>query len=217
MIRHFVPKAPPPHKAGPTLEILIAGACELLFLGVAPHAAVDAANRLAQGDAKAVHFKGLINAVLRRVAREGAGLVASQDAAGLNTPDWLWPRWVSHYGEGHGTGARPICPVASILPSPPLLERSIFRPAGEGISKKAKTISRSRLAADPALASTLPQREDGANLSSAGAVQILAPGRLRLTDAGRIEELSGFSEEAGGVLRKFRRLACPCNCSETSG
>ena len=48
LIRTFVPKAPPPHKAGPTLEILIAGACELLFLNVAPHAAVDAANRLAQ-------------------------------------------------------------------------------------------------------------------------------------------------------------------------
>jgi 16S rRNA (cytosine967-C5)-methyltransferase len=99
LIRAFVPKAPQPHKAGPTLEILIAGACELLFLNVAAHAAVDAANRLAQADAKAVHFKGLINAVLRRVSREGASVVAGQDAAALNTPDWLWPRWVSHYGE----------------------------------------------------------------------------------------------------------------------
>ena len=98
LIRHFVPKSPPPHKAGPTLEILIAGAAELLFLGVAAHAAVDAANRLAEGDSKAAHFKSLINAVLRRVAREGAGLVAAQDAS-LNVPDWLWPRWVAHYGE----------------------------------------------------------------------------------------------------------------------
>src|SRR5690242_11182733 len=37
LIRGFVPKAPPPHKAGSTLEILYAGACELLFLDVAPH------------------------------------------------------------------------------------------------------------------------------------------------------------------------------------
>jgi 16S rRNA (cytosine967-C5)-methyltransferase len=99
LIRVFVPKSPLPHKAGPTMEILLAGACELLFLNVAPHAAVDAANRLAQDDNKAVHFKALINAVLRRVAREGAHLAADQDAAALNTPDWLWPRWVSHYGE----------------------------------------------------------------------------------------------------------------------
>jgi 16S rRNA (cytosine967-C5)-methyltransferase len=105
LIRAFVPKTPPPHKAGPALEILIAGACELLFLKVAPHAAVDAANRLAQDDSKAVHFKALINAVLRRVAREGAGILAGQDADALNTPDWLWPRWTSHYGE---TAARAI-------------------------------------------------------------------------------------------------------------
>ena len=115
LIRGFVPKAPPPHKAGPTLEILIAGACELLFLNVAPHAAVDAANRLAQGDAKAVHFKALINAVLRRIAREGANVTAKQDEAALNTPDWLWPRWVEFYGE---TRARAI--AAAHLEIPPL-------------------------------------------------------------------------------------------------
>ncbi|MEI9990417.1 MAG: transcription antitermination factor NusB [Rhizomicrobium sp.] len=99
VIRHFVPKAPQPHKAGPTLEILYAGACELLFLDVPAHAAVDAANRLAQADAKAVHFKSLINAVLRRVSREGKALVVAQDAARLNTPDWLWQRWCDAYGE----------------------------------------------------------------------------------------------------------------------
>jgi 16S rRNA (cytosine967-C5)-methyltransferase len=99
LIRKFVPKAPPPHKAGGTLEILMAGACELLFLNVAAHAAVDAANRLAMRDNKARHFKPLINAVLRRVAREGAGVIAKQDAARLNTPDWLWTRWCESYGE----------------------------------------------------------------------------------------------------------------------
>ncbi len=99
LVRAFVPKAPPPHKAGPTLELLMAGACELLFLNVPAHAAVDAANRLAAKDAKARHFKPLINAVLRRVAREGAGVIAAQDAARLNTPDWLWPRWCETYGE----------------------------------------------------------------------------------------------------------------------
>src|SRR5262245_46678269 len=98
LIATFVPKAPLPHKAGPTLEILMAGAAELLFLDVPPHAAVDAANRLAQSDEKAVHFRPLINAVLRRVAQEGPGLIAKQDAAPLNTSDWLWRRWLSNYG-----------------------------------------------------------------------------------------------------------------------
>jgi 16S rRNA (cytosine967-C5)-methyltransferase len=115
LIATFVPKAPLPHKAGPTLEILIAGAAELLFLDVAPHAAVDAANRLAQADEKAVHFRPLINAVLRRAAQEGAGIIARQDAAALNTPDWLWQRWVSTYGE---ESARAI--AAAHLAVPPL-------------------------------------------------------------------------------------------------
>ncbi len=99
LIRGFVAKPPPPHKAGPTLEILLAGACELLILNVPAHAAVDAANRLAQADSKAVHFKPLINAVLRRISREGSNVLAQQDAPRLNTPDWLWARWVSFYGE----------------------------------------------------------------------------------------------------------------------
>jgi 16S rRNA (cytosine967-C5)-methyltransferase len=115
LIREFVPKAPPPHKAGATLEILIAGACELLFLKVAPHATVDAANRLAQSDSRAAHFKGLINAVLRRVSREGEAILAGQDAAALDTPDWLWSRWLAIYGE---EGARAI--AAAHLAVPPL-------------------------------------------------------------------------------------------------
>jgi 16S rRNA (cytosine967-C5)-methyltransferase len=99
LIRLCVPKPLPPHKAGPATEILLLGACELLILKVPPHAAVDAANNLAAGDGKAVHFKSLINAVLRRLAREGESLRTGLDAARLNTPDWLWSRWTAQYGE----------------------------------------------------------------------------------------------------------------------
>ena len=98
ILRTFLTRLPPPHRAGSTFEILLAGACELLFLKVAAHAAVDAANRLAQDDPKARHFKPLINAVLRRMAQEGASVVSGQDAARLNTPDWLWTRWSDALG-----------------------------------------------------------------------------------------------------------------------
>src|SRR5437868_13809037 len=55
LIRQLVPKPLAPHKAGPATEILLLGACELLVLKVPAHAAVDAANRLAAADNKAVH------------------------------------------------------------------------------------------------------------------------------------------------------------------
>ena len=99
VLREFMEKPLQPHKAGAAHEILLMGACELLVLKVAAHAAVDAANQLAAGDKKAVHFKPLINAVLRRIAREGENALAKLDAPRLCTPDWLWTRWSGQYGE----------------------------------------------------------------------------------------------------------------------
>ena len=100
VLRRFVAKPLAPHKAGAASEILLLGACELLILKVPPHAAVDAANQLAAKDAKAVHFKPLVNAVLRKVAGEGAGILSSLDRERLSTPDWLWSRWAAQYDAG---------------------------------------------------------------------------------------------------------------------
>jgi len=72
------------------------GAAQLLFLGTPPHAAVDQAVRLV---GRKSPFKGLVNAVLRRLSHEAATILARQDAARLNTPDWLWNSWRSAYGE----------------------------------------------------------------------------------------------------------------------
>jgi 16S rRNA (cytosine967-C5)-methyltransferase len=95
MLRGFLSKPLNPHKSGVAMEILLLGACELTVLKTPAHAAVDAANRLAASDSNAVHFKPLINAVLRRVTKEGA----LNDAPRLSTPDWLWQRWAAQYGE----------------------------------------------------------------------------------------------------------------------
>jgi len=99
VLRKFLQKPLAPHKAGAASEILLLGACELLILKVAPHAAVDAANQLAAKDSKAVHFKPLINAVLRRVSREGEAALSGLDRERLSTPDWLWQRWAAQYGK----------------------------------------------------------------------------------------------------------------------
>jgi 16S rRNA (cytosine967-C5)-methyltransferase len=77
---------------------LLLGAAQILFLDVPDHAAVDLAVRLVQADRHAARFSGLVNAVLRRVTREGAARLAALDAIALDTPDWLLARWSKTYG-----------------------------------------------------------------------------------------------------------------------
>ena len=78
---------------------LLIGAAQILLLDVPDHAAVDLSVRLVQADRHAVRFAGLVNAVLRRVTREGAARLAALDAVTLDTPDWLLARWRHSYGE----------------------------------------------------------------------------------------------------------------------
>jgi 16S rRNA (cytosine967-C5)-methyltransferase len=88
-------------RARPAHDLLRLGACQLLFLKTPPHAAVSTAVDLAQARNLGA-YKGLINAVLRRLDREGAALLAGLDAEKLNTPDWLWTSWTKAYGENGG-------------------------------------------------------------------------------------------------------------------
>lgn len=76
--------------------LLRLGACQLVFLRTSAHAAVDTTVDLARRYRQGRHL-GLINAVLRRIARDGTETVAAQDAARLNTPDWLWQSWTAAY------------------------------------------------------------------------------------------------------------------------
>lgn len=89
---------PLPVKAHRVQDLLRLGVVQLLFLDIAPHAAVDTAVTLARQAGLSAHVK-LVNAVLRRLATEGPALAAAQDAARLNTPDWLWDSWLQAYGE----------------------------------------------------------------------------------------------------------------------
>ena len=89
---------PLPPKARTVQNVLRLGVCQLLILNVAPHAAISTAVDLVKGTALAGYAK-LINAVLRRMDREGRALLAGLDAPRLNTPDWLWRSWTRAYGE----------------------------------------------------------------------------------------------------------------------
>ena len=87
-----------PRHAGVVRDLLRLGAAQLLFVGTPAHAAVDETVAMVQA-AGHRRLKGLANAVLRRLAREGEGWAAAQDAARLNTPDWLWDDWSANFGE----------------------------------------------------------------------------------------------------------------------
>jgi len=76
--------------------ILLLGAAQILWLEVPDHAAVDLSVRLAQADRRAGRYAGLVNAVLRRVAQQGA--TASFDDISRDTPEWLLKRWSGIYG-----------------------------------------------------------------------------------------------------------------------
>ncbi len=88
---------PLPRRAAPAMQALRLGACQLLFLGTPAHAAVDGAVRMAAR--RAAPFRGLVNAVLRRIARDADSLLGNLETDRLNQPDWLWQSWAEAYGE----------------------------------------------------------------------------------------------------------------------
>ncbi len=103
LIAHCL-NSPLPPRAAAVHDMLRLGIAQLLFLRTPPHAAVATTVDLA-GARGFLTYKGLVNAVLRRLSLEGPDLAEKQDAARLNTPDWLWQAWSHAYGE---TTAREI-------------------------------------------------------------------------------------------------------------
>ncbi|WP_420967796.1 RsmB/NOP family class I SAM-dependent RNA methyltransferase [Bradyrhizobium sp. B120] len=78
---------------------LLIGAAQILWMDVPDHAAVDLSVRLVQSDRRAAKYAGLVNAVLRRCAREGQGLIDEISPQTLDLPPWMLARWNAHYGE----------------------------------------------------------------------------------------------------------------------
>jgi 16S rRNA (cytosine967-C5)-methyltransferase len=78
---------------------LLIGAAQILWMDVPDHAAVDLSVRLVQSDRRAAKYAGLVNAVLRRCAREGQPLIDEVKSQTLDLPPWLLARWTTHYGE----------------------------------------------------------------------------------------------------------------------
>lgn len=88
VLEPFLRKEPP----DPVRNVLRIGAAALLLLDTPGHAAVATAVSLAKRKGL-TPFSGLVNAVLRKVATDGAKALAELDSARLDTPAWLWSAW----------------------------------------------------------------------------------------------------------------------------
>ncbi len=87
-----------PENAPRVETALLTGAAQALFLDVPDYAAVDLSVQLVQEDQRAKHYAKLVNAVLRRVAREGDAQLQALATQDIDTPDWLLARWRRAYG-----------------------------------------------------------------------------------------------------------------------
>lgn len=79
------------------VNIFRLGIAQAVFLETPPHAAVNTTVELAEAEGIA-HHKPLVNAIMRRLTREGWQSRAPRDAGRLNTPGWLWAEWMNDYG-----------------------------------------------------------------------------------------------------------------------
>lgn len=86
----FLEKPFPPKFAA--AEWLLLLGCIQLEAGVPPHAAVNTSLQLAE-ELRLQPVKGVLNAILRRLLREGPPLTPA-----CNLPDWWRERWEQHYG-----------------------------------------------------------------------------------------------------------------------
>lgn len=95
---------PVPEKTGIVLDILHVAAAQVLFMEVPDRAAVAIAVALADADDRARRYKGLVNAVLRRLVAERETLLAETAQPWRNAPVWLFAGWQKAYGEAAALG-----------------------------------------------------------------------------------------------------------------
>jgi 16S rRNA (cytosine967-C5)-methyltransferase len=198
-------------------QILRLGAAQLLFLETPPHAAVDTSVTIAASDPRLETYKNLTNAVLHRLAREGAQMIAAQDAARLNTPAWLWDSWSAIYGEA---SARAIA-TAHLSQAP--LDLAVKRDPEMWAARMGAELLPSgalRLAAGTSVA-TLPGFDEGAwwvqDAAAQMPVRLLAEAagdlrRLRIADlgaapGGKTAQLAAAGAEVIALDRSGARLA----------
>lgn len=131
VLRQMMDKPLPP-RAKDVRRTLLSGAAQILFMDVPAHAVVSQQLDLLGQKSR---FRGLCNAVLRRIDTEGADLLQAIDRTRFATPGWLWRRWVKAYGD-HTT--RDL--ATAHLQSPPPLDLTVKSDAASWVDKLGGTV-----------------------------------------------------------------------------
>ena len=125
VLEPFLRKEPP----DPVRNVLRIGAAGLLLLETPGHAAVATAVSLAKRRGL-TPFSGLVNAVLRKVATAGTGVLDDLDSARLDTPAWLWAAW-GQSARAIATGHQTEAPLdVSLKPGGAVPEGGVLLPTG---------------------------------------------------------------------------------------
>ncbi len=96
-LAHLLDK-PLPDNAKSLTHLLHVAATQILFLDIPDHSAVDLAVEAARADPRNGRFASLVNALLRRMAREKDTLLPRLMETSRDVPDWFWSALQSQYG-----------------------------------------------------------------------------------------------------------------------
>jgi 16S rRNA (cytosine967-C5)-methyltransferase len=97
MIGHML-SAPLPEGARALSHTLTTAVAQIVYLDIPDHSAVDLAVEQANRDPRSRRFANLVNAVLRRIAREKGDLLPRVTAETINAPAWLVDLLTADYG-----------------------------------------------------------------------------------------------------------------------
>ena len=112
---------PLPKKAVRVMDILRLTAAQLLVLKTPDHAAVSTAVALAQERKETANYAKLINAVSRKVAKDGVEALDKAPAR-ADTPAWMWRGWERAFGPARARAiavAHQSEPVLDLTPKMP--------------------------------------------------------------------------------------------------